>query len=166
MHAHEEVNLFKLILESNLLNFAVAFSVVIYVLCKFLPESKSKRKQELEKEIAAAKEARELAELKLQELEKEIDRTKAEADRIVATAKETAEKLRYKVMEEAKLEIDKMNANATREIDMQRIMAIESIKKEIASAALAETEKALRLQKSEVDALIKSKLKKDLTEIN
>ena len=82
---HEETNLFKLILESNVLNFAVAFSAVVYVLCKFLPESKTQRKQELEKEIAAAKEARALAEIKLQELEKEIEKTKAEADRMVNT---------------------------------------------------------------------------------
>ncbi len=162
---HEETNLFKLILESNLLNFAVAFSVVIYVLCKFLPESKDKRREELQKEIAAAKEASELAEIKLQELENEIEKTRAEADRMVISAKDTAEKLRYKVMEEAKLEIDKMNSNAAREIEMQKVMAIESIKKEIASAALAETEKALRLQKSEIDSLIKSKLKQDLAEM-
>lgn len=162
---HEETNLFKLILDSNLLNFAVAFSLVVYVLCKFLPESKSKRKQELEREIAAAKEARELAELKLQEIEQEIEKTKLEAERIIITAKDTAEKLGYKVMEEARLEIDKMNLNAAKEIEMQKTLAIESIKKEIANAALAETEKALRLQKSEVDALIKSKLKQDLAEI-
>ena len=166
MHADENINLFKLILESNLLNFAVAFSLVVYVLCKFLPESRTKRKQELEKEIAAAKEARELAELKLKELEQEIEKTKAEAKRMVVAAKDTAEKLGYKVMEEARIEIDKMNLNATKEIEMQKILAIESIKKEIASAALAETERVLRLQKSEVDALIKSKLKQDLAGIN
>lgn len=163
---HEETNLLKLILESNILNFSVAFVVIVFVLGKALPESRDKRRQELEKEISAAKQARELAEQKLQELESEIEKTKQEAERIVRSAKETAESLRYQVMGEAKAEIDKMNLIAAKEIDMQRILAVESIKKEVASAALVETEKTLKAKRSEIDTLIKTKLSKDLAEIN
>ena len=162
---HEELNLLELILDSNLLNFTVAFALITFALTRLLPDSKNKRKQELEKEIAAAKAAREQAELKLEELEQEIEKAKLEAARMVTTAKDTAEKLRYQVMAEAKSDIDKMNLIASKEIDMQKVLAIESIKKEIARAAITETEKVLRSKQSEVDMLIKTKLQKDLAEI-
>ena len=163
---HEETNLLKLVLESNLLNFSVALILIVFVLGKLLPDSRDKRKQELEKEIAAARQARELAAAELQELENEIKKTKLEAQRIMVTAKETAENLKYQIIDEAKLEVEKMNLTASKEMEMQKILAIDSIKQEVAKAALMETERTLKAKRSEVDALIKTKLQKDLAEIN
>ncbi len=162
---HEETNIVKLILESNVINFTVALIAIVYLLGKMLPQSKNQRKQELEREISLAKEARDLAQIKLTELEQQIAEAKAESVRIVSNAKEMAEKLRYKVMEEAKIEIDKINHSATKEIEMQKVLAIESIRKEIAHAAIAETEKALKTKQGEIDDLIKNRVKQDLAEM-
>lgn len=155
-----------LLLESNVINFTIAMGLIIFFVAKALPDSSKKRKAKLEAEIKAAKQAKAEAESKLMELNKEIDRAMAESERIVNDAKDTAEKLRYQVMEEAKHEIEKMNANAEKEIIMQRTQAIESLRKEIAKAALDETEKSLKAKRAELDDLIKAKLKSELSSIS
>ena len=134
---HSETNLFDLIHESNIINFAIAFALLYFVLSKFLPKFASQRKAELEQEIAQAEQLKAEAEEKLAELEREIDRAKAESTRIVNEAKNSAEDIKNKTVEAAKAEIAKLSANAEKEIDMQAIIAREKLKKEIAASVVA-----------------------------
>lgn len=162
---HGETNLFDLIKDSNIINFTIAFIALYFFLIKFLPDSAKQRKAELEQEIAQAEKLKQEAEEKLAELEREIDKAKAESTRIVNDAKNTAEELKNKTVEAAKSEIAKLNASAEKEIEMQRIIAVEKLKKEIAATVVTETEKSLANRRQEIDTLIKDKVKQDLAQV-
>lgn len=159
------MNIQELIIDSNLINFIIALVLVFYFLAKFIPDSSKKRKEELETEIAAAENAKKDAEQKLIELEKEIERSKAESLKIVSTAKETAENIKDKIVAEAKEEISRLNQNAEKEMELQKTMVINNIKAQIASIAMNEIEKNLNSRQKDVDRLIQNRLKKDLQKI-
>lgn len=154
----------KLILESNLINFVIAVGITSYLLIKVIPQSTSKRKTEIQKELLQAQEAKKAAEAKLEELKIEIENAKKESLNIIESAKANSEALRAQIMKDAKLELDRMNANASREIEMHKEMTINTIKEQISHLTMKNVEKTLLEKKSEIDKLIKLKLNKDLKE--
>lgn len=154
----------EIIIESNLINFVIAAAAVAYLLIKVIPEGANKRKTEIQKELLQAEQAKKDAEAKLKELEVEIENAKKESVNIVVKAKESAEAVKKQTMKEAKAEIERLNANAHREIDMHKEMAINTIKDQISHLTMKSVEKSLIEKKAELDKLIKVKLKKDLKE--
>jgi F-type H+-transporting ATPase subunit b len=154
----------KLILESNLINFVIAVGITSYLLIKVIPQSTTKRKTEIQKELLQAQEAKKAAEAKLEELKIEIENAKKESLNIIESAKANSEALRAQIMKDAKLELDRMNANASREIEMHKEMTINTIKEQISHLTMKNVEKTLLEKKSEIDKLIKLKLNKDLKE--
>lgn len=154
----------KLILESNLINFVIAVGITSYLLIKVIPQSTSKRKTEIQKELLQAQEAKKAAEAKLEELKIEIENAKKESLNIIESAKANSEALRAQIMKDAKQELDRMNANASREIEMHKEMTINTIKEQISHLTMKNVEKTLLDKKSEIDKLIKLKLNKDLKE--
>ena len=154
----------ELILDSNLINFVIAAVAVAYFLMKFIPDATNKRRSEIQKELIQAQEAREAAEAKLKELELEIENAKKESVTIVENAKTNAQAVKAQTMKEAKEEIERLNSNAQREIDMHKEMAINTIKEQISSLTMKSVKASLLEKKAEVDKLIKVKLKKDLKE--
>jgi F-type H+-transporting ATPase subunit b len=154
----------KLILESNLINFVIAVGITTYLLIKVIPQSTSKRKTEIQKELHQAQEAKKAAEAKLEELKVEIENAKKESLNIIESAKANSEALRAQIMKDAKQELDRMNANASREIEMHKEMTINTIKEQISHLTMKNVEKTLLDKKSEIDKLIKLKLNKDLKE--
>jgi F-type H+-transporting ATPase subunit b len=153
-----------IIIESNLINFIIAAAAVAYLLIKVIPEGANKRKTEIQKELLLAEQAKKDAETKLKELEIEIENAKIESVNIVAKAKENADAVKKQTMKEAKVEIERLNANAQREIEMHKEMAINTIKDQISHLTMKSVEKSLLEKKTELDKLIKVKLKKDLKE--
>lgn len=152
----------ELIIESNLINFIIAAAAVVYLLVKIIPEGASKRKTEIQKELLQAQEAKKDAEAKLKELKIEIENAKAESITIVEKAHENAESAKKQIMADAKSEIERLNTNAFREIEMHKEMAINTIKEQISHLTMKSVEKSLLEKKEELDKLIKVKLKKDL----
>jgi len=158
-------NFLNIILESNLINFLIALVALVYLLGKLIPDSTNKRKKELEAEIAKAEQTKKDAEEKLRELEKEIERSKAESLNIVSYAKDTAENIQGKMLEDTKQEIARLNQSSQRAMEQHKNLVIENIKSQIASLAIDEIEKNLHSKKAEVDKIIQAKLKKDLQKI-
>ena len=154
----------EIVLESNLINFVIAAVAVAYLLMKVIPESTKNRKTEIQKELIAAQEAKEAAEAKLKELEQEIENAKKESVTIIENAKTNAEALKKQTMDDAKAEIERLNANAQREISMHKETAINTIKEQIAHLTMKSVQESLIAKKDELDGVIKSKLKKDLKE--
>lgn len=155
--------LLKLILESNLINFVVVFGFLVYALGNFLPKATKERQAELEKTIENANKARVAAEQKLQELENELKKSKLDAQSIIETAKASAEKLKNQILDEAKKEVDRLNANAIKEIDLQKSLAISAIRNEIISKAFELTEKNIESKKDQINSLIQTKVKQELS---
>ncbi len=163
-HNRGNMDITKLILKSNLINFVIAVGITTYLLIKVIPQSTSKRKTEIQKELLQAQEAKKAAEAKLEELKIEIENAKKESLNIIESAKANSEALRAQIMKDAKLELDRMNANASREIEMHKEMTINTIKEQISHLTMKNVEKSLLDKKSEIDKLIKLKLNKDLKE--
>lgn len=160
-----EHNLLDTIYDSNVINFAIAFIAIAYFLGKFIPDSSKKRRQELETEIAAAERTKKEAEEKLRELEKEIEKSKAESLQIVSSAKDTATTIKEQIIAEAKTEINRLNANSKKEMEMQKNLVIENIKSQIANLAMEEIEKNISEKQETVDKIIQERLKTDLQKI-
>ena len=152
----------KLIIESNLINFIIAVAAIAYLLIKVIPSSTEKRRSEIQKELAAAQEAKKAAEEKLKELELEITKAHEESKNIVATAKTNADAIKSQTIKDAKAEIDRLGANSQKEIEMYKEMAINTIKEQITHLTMQNVEKTLNEKKDELDKLIKLKLSKDL----
>jgi F-type H+-transporting ATPase subunit b len=160
-----ENNLLKLVLESNLINFLVVFVFLVYALAKFLPKATKDRQNEINLAIENANKARLLAEEKLHALENEIKNSKLDAQSIIETAKASADNFKKQIIEDAKKEVDRMNANALKEIDLQKSLAITAIRNEIVSKAFELTEKNIENKKDEINNLIQSKLKQEISVI-
>lgn len=158
------MDIFKLIIESNLINFVIAAAAVAYLLLKVIPEGTAKRKTEIQKELLEAQNAKEDAEAKLKELAIEIENARKESITIVEKAKENAEAVKKQTMQDAKVEIERLNTNAQREIEMHKEMAINTIKEQITHLTMKSVEKTLIEKKEELDKLIKVKLRSDLKE--
>jgi len=155
----------KLILESNLINFLALLVLIGYFMVKFLPDSTKKRKEELQQQIDNATKARQEAEAKLEQLEQEIANAKKEADVIVQEAKSNAESIKKQIHEDAKQEIFRLYNNAEKDIELQKSLAIEQIKAEIAKLSLTEIETRLAEKKNEINGLTQQNLSQNLEKI-
>lgn len=156
------MDLFKTILESNIINFLIAAVAIVYIMAKLIPESTNKRKKEIQKELLTAEYTKKAAEEKLIELKKEIENAKLESVKIVENAKKNAEAIKTQSYQDAKQELERLNANAHKEIEMQKTIAINSLKEQITQLTMTSLEKSLIEKKAELDTLITTKLKRDL----
>ena len=155
-------HLVDLIFESNLINFLMVLIPLIWFVGKKLPELSKARKTEIQEELIKAQEAKKDAEQKLEELQKEIKNAKYESIKIVEQAKENAEAMKAQVLIEAKQEVVRLNANALKEIEMHKTMAINTIKEQLTNLTMKNVEETLQAKRAELDKIIKAKLGQDL----
>lgn len=160
-----ETNIWELIQESNLINFAILAIVIVYIAFRELPRAVEGKKAELSKEMEEAAQMKAEAEEKLRAVEKEIERAQTESLKIVSEAKESAETLQTKVLEDAKTEIQRLHDNAEKEISLEKSLAIETIKGQISKLAVEKIESVLMNKREDIDALISKKIKSDLEAI-
>lgn len=144
----------------------IIFTLLIVILGKFafkpIATALKEREQSIEASLAQAEKARlEMATLtaKNQEL---LDSAKEERAKILAEAREIAEKLKVELLEKAKVEATKTVADAKIAIDVEKKAAIAEVKNTAGAIALEVAEKLLRknlsgdaAQKELADALVK-----------
>jgi F-type H+-transporting ATPase subunit b len=153
-----------LILESNLINFTIVAVAIAYFLVKLIPDSTKKRQAEIQKQLTDAQKAKEDAEAKLQELEVEIEVAKLESKKIIESANENAVSIKSQIVKDAQIEISRLKANAQREIQMNKDIAINNIKDKLRELTINAVQNSLKERQSEVDQLIKQKVANDLKE--
>jgi F0F1-type ATP synthase membrane subunit b/b' len=117
----------KIILESNLINFLVVLSLVIYSLPKILKKSLEDKKVLLNKEAVELENQKLGYQEKLSKIESKIDSIKSDADEIVNSAEQAAEVLKKQIIESAELEIEKMKSLAYREIEDKKEKAYQEV---------------------------------------
>lgn len=144
----------------------IIFVVLIAVLGKFafkpIASALKEREQSIEQSLAQAEKARlEMANLtaKNQEL---LDAAKEERAKILAEAREVAEKLRADLLEKAKADATKTISDAKLAIDVEKKAAIAEVKNTVGALVLDVAEKLVRknlandtAQKELVEALMK-----------
>jgi len=154
----------ELILESNLINFAIMALIMIWALVKFIPSAAKNQSELLRRDIKEVEEARKLAEMEFAELEAKLKQSKLEANKFIEEAKATAQKLRSQILEESKAEIDQMKLLAEKDIEQQKNLAMQSIRAKVIEAAFKLTEESVKSEdnRAQIEASIRNNLDKSL----
>jgi F-type H+-transporting ATPase subunit b len=125
----------------------IIFVVLLVILSRFafrpLTAAVAAREKALEELIANAKRDRDAAAGLLAEQQKAIEATRVEAQRIVADARTTGEKLRNEMFEQTKQQQHELLDRARAEIDTERKRAIADLRREAVELALAGASKVL-----------------------
>ena len=122
-----ENDFIKVILESNVLNFAVVLFLVLYFLPKTLRKSLEDKKLLLNKENLELEQQKLAFEEKLTRIETKISSVKTDADSIISAAEQAAEVLKRQIIDSADVEIEKMKALAFKEIEDRKKLAYQEV---------------------------------------
>ena len=119
----------------------IIFVVLLFVLSRYafkpLTAAVEAREKHLEEMIQSAKADRDEAARLLAEQQKALDVSRADAQRVVAESRITAEKLRNEMMEQTKQQQRELLDRARGEIDNERKRAITDLRREAVDLALA-----------------------------
>jgi F-type H+-transporting ATPase subunit b len=143
----------------------LAFSVVFFILRKFAwgPVLKMlrERDQSIEKALQSASEARDgLSRLKT-EHEKMLHEAHAERDKLIAEARQIREQLIAKAREDALLETARVFEQAQRQIESEKLAAVNEIRQQVASLSVDIAEKILKRElsnRAQQESLIREQL--------
>ena len=125
----------------------IIFVVLLVVLSRFafkpLTAAVAAREKALEEAITSAKRDRDEAARLLAEQQKALDATRADAQRVIAEGRTTAEKLRNEMLEQTKHQQHELLERARVEIDNERKRAISDLRREAVELALAGASKVI-----------------------
>jgi F-type H+-transporting ATPase subunit b len=144
----------------------IIFLILIFVLGKFgfkpIADALKEREQNIADSLSQAEKARAEMALLTSKNEDLLNQAKEERNKIIAEAREVAEKLKTDLLEKAHAESLKKMSDAFREIETQKNAAIVEIKNTVGQMALKIAEQVIRkelhtdaAQKEYVDKLVK-----------
>lgn len=144
--AHEPVNLLSPntgLMFWTLLIFIVLLVILSRFAFKPLTAAVEAREAALEKAIEDAKRDREEAAKLLEEQRRALDAARADAQRVIAEARTTGEKLRNEMLEQTKHQQQEMLERARVEIENERRRAIADLRREAVDLALVGASKVI-----------------------
>lgn len=159
---HHEPNGFMISDWNEMIWNALAFLIVVYLLVKFAGPAVTKavkaRTQRIEHELQAAEATRAEAQAASQRVSASVGGAEAEAARIVAEARESAEAMRVQLRERADQEAADLRTRARADIESSRAQAIADLREEVSQLALGAAENVVRrnLDASTQDALVEN----------
>lgn len=159
---HESPSLFKAYLWP-VVNFIVLVAILIYALKKADVKGYFQKRTELiEQTLKEAKEAKELAQKALEEVQERLKLKDQEIDDIVASAKQSGEKEKARLVEEGEKLKQRILDQAKTNIDYEVKKAKEAIKEEAVEIAMELAEKKIKgkLTKEEQLKLLEESLAK------
>jgi F-type H+-transporting ATPase subunit b len=125
----------------------IIFGVLLFILARYafkpLTKAVEAREKALEEAITSAKRDRDEAARLLQEQQKAVDASRADAQRVVAEARTTGDKLRNEMLEQTKQQQHELLERARAEIDNERKRAIADLRREAVDLALAGASKVV-----------------------
>jgi F-type H+-transporting ATPase subunit b len=133
----------------------LVFGVSMYVLAKVafprIAEALDKRQRAIEESIDAAERTRREADRLLAEYRERLAEARNQADDIVARARRTGETAQEELVAEAKAKREEMLAQTRRDIEAETRRAIQEIRSEVADLTVMATEKVTRKTLTEDD---------------
>lgn len=138
----QELDVVKILLESNLFNFSVVAGLILYFLPKSIKSLVLEKRNEINAKSAQYDELKQKHENKLAELEEKVKSLQSEADRIVEDAEKAAVSVRKQIIDSAHREIEQMKETAFKEIEAHKKRAHEQVKENFITAAAETVEKA------------------------
>lgn len=127
----------------TLIIFVVLLVLLSRLAFKPLTAAVEAREKALEELINSAKRDRDEAGKLLAEQQKGLDATRADAQRVIAESRVTAEKLRNEMLEQTKQQQHELLDRARTEIDNERKRAIADLRREAVELALAGASKVI-----------------------
>lgn len=129
---------------------SIAFLLVFFILRAFawkpILKSLTERETGIADAIASADRVKKEMSLMQAENEKIMAAARAESSAMLKEAKDTKDSIINKAKEETKLVADRMIAEASQQIQQQKMAALTEVKNEIGQLAVAVAEKVLRQQ--------------------
>jgi F-type H+-transporting ATPase subunit b len=133
----------------------VCFLVVLFVLKKYafapIQQMIDTRREQIERAITEADNAREEARHLLEEHRKLIGQAKSEAEEILAEARRVADSQRERVREETEEDRQRRLEETRRQIDQATVQALGQIRDEVGKLSLLAAEKITRKSLTEAD---------------
>ncbi len=125
----------------------VTFALLLIVLRKFawkpLLEALRKREEHVQHSIERAEQAKQEAELILEENRKQLALAETEAHRILNEGRALSEKLKNDILEQANRQSRKIVEQAKQEIERDKEAALSQLRSEVANLAIKAAEKIL-----------------------
>jgi F-type H+-transporting ATPase subunit b len=146
----------------------LSFSILLYILAKFawkpILKSLREREENIEKALKAAEEAREEMKRLQANNEQIVAEARKQADTIIKEAREIKEKIISEAKQQASIEAEKIINNAKLSIEKEKNEAINEIKNQIAEFSVIIAEKIIKkeLEKNEEQNKYITNLLKDL----
>lgn len=144
----------------------LAFSLVFYILRRFawgpILKMLKEREESIDKALQSANEAREGLTLLKSEHEKMLHEAHAERDNLMAEARQIREQLIAKARDEAVQETARIFEQAQRQIESEKLGAINEIRQQVASLSVEIAEKILKrelLDRDQQENLIEEQLR-------
>ena len=123
----------------------ITFVILLFILKKaaWTPILKAldDREMGIKANIEAARKAKEEADLAIEENRRKLAEAQAEAQKVIAKARQDAERLGEQLKAQYKTEADAARERAIKEIDLERQAAVNEIRKEISLLAVLAAEK-------------------------
>nr|WCH58076.1 ATP synthase CF0 subunit I [Cystoclonium purpureum f. stellatum] len=123
-------------LEANVINILLLLSGLIYVLKQFLGSSLSLRQTKVLSAIQESEERLQQANMRLEESEKQLAQTQIVIKQIKAEAELTAQKVRESILEQGKLDIERLIGTSKASISTAENQVRQQIQQQIIALAI------------------------------
>jgi len=133
------------------LNFAITLGILIYFVAKPLKNALKGRTEGIAKELEAAQKARDDAEAKFAEYDEKLNKAEAEIDQIAAELKKEGELEREKIIANAKEQAEKIKLEAEKSADFEVARARTELQREAARLAVQLAEGLLKKNVNDKD---------------
>lgn len=136
------------LLDTNLINLVIIIGVLFVFGRKTLGESLSTRKAEIQASIQEAETRKKSAAADLAGQQQKLAQAKAEAEKLIKDAHTRAEKAKVAILAQADKDIERLQADAQRDMSSQQERIMAELRQRVADLSLERVESRL---KSELD---------------
>lgn len=152
-------------LVTQLVSFLILFAVLWMVLYKPISKAMGDRSKKIQDSLEAADKAQEEANSSREAMEKQISDSRVEGQKMIANAKDIADRFKEEELVKAREEIKAEKKRAEADIQRERDAAIEGLRREFASIVVDAAEKIVEksLDQSKHKALIDKVLEESST---
>ncbi|MBE9126826.1 F0F1 ATP synthase subunit B [Coleofasciculus sp. LEGE 07081] len=132
------------ILETNLINLAIVIGVLFYFGRKFLGNTLSQRRSDIEEAIREAEKRQKEAAASLADAQQKLAQAQAEAERIRAKGEENAKAARESVLAAAAKDVERMKESAVQDLNSERERAIAQLRQRVVAMSMERVDSQLR----------------------
>jgi F-type H+-transporting ATPase subunit b len=134
------------ILETNIINLAIAIGLLVYLSRNFLGQILAERRQNIATEIQEAEARKREAAGRLAEEQQKLAQAQAEAERIRAEAEKSARAAKEAILAQAQQEMQRLRDTASQDTTSSQERAIAELRQQVATMALNQVESQLMAQ--------------------